>query len=224
MALGSCYTCIKYLMFAFNFLFWLLGCAILGVGIWLRVDPNVSKYVNHAEEINVFFTLAYVLMAVGIVIMIIGFLGCCGAIRESQCMLGAFFILLFVIFAILLGFGIWAVVEKDVLKDQVGDMLDRAVKDYNNEDGKSREFIDMVQSTFHCCGARLGGRDFEDTNNVPDTCEARYNATPCEDKFFDWIAEHLIIVAGVAIAIAIVLILGMIFSMVLCCALRDQVA
>ena len=67
----------------------LLGCAILGVGIWLRVDPNVAKYVNHAEEINVFYTLAYVLMAIGIVIMVIGFLGCCGAIRESQCMLGA---------------------------------------------------------------------------------------------------------------------------------------
>lgn len=59
------------------------------MGIWLRVDPNVAKYVNQAEEINVFFTLAYILMAIGIIIMVIGFLGCCGAIRESQCMLGA---------------------------------------------------------------------------------------------------------------------------------------
>ncbi|PVD34144.1 hypothetical protein C0Q70_05407 [Pomacea canaliculata] len=98
----------------------LLGCAILGVGIWLRVDPNVAKYVNQAEEINVFFTLAYILMAIGIIIMVIGFLGCCGAIRESQCMLGAFFLLLFIIFAILLGAGIWAVVEKDTMNTLLG--------------------------------------------------------------------------------------------------------
>lgn len=222
MALGSCYTCIKYLMFAFNFLFWLLGCAILGVGIWLRVDPNVSKYVNQAEEMNVFYTLAYVLMTIGVVIMVIGFMGCCGAIRESQCMLGAFFLLLFIIFAILLGFGIWAVVEKDTLKDQVGNMLDRAVSRFH-DDPKAAEFMDVIQNTFYCCGSREGSQDYGQPEKVPPSCVAEYRSQPCDRKFFDWIAEHLIIVAGVAIAIAIVLILGMIFSMALCCALRDQV-
>lgn len=222
MALGSCYSCIKYLMFAFNFLFWLLGCAILGVGIWLRVDPNVAKYVDHAEEINIFYTLAYVLMAIGIIIMIIGFLGCCGAIRESQCMLGAFFILLFIIFAILLGFGIWAAVEKDELKDEVTKMVRDAVKNYHERE-TSRKFMDTVQGAFHCCGADKAAMDYKEQLNVPDSCQADYRDKPCDKEFFEWIAEHLVIVAGIAIAIAIVLILGMIFSMALCCALRDTV-
>ncbi|XP_025086668.1 CD9 antigen-like [Pomacea canaliculata] len=212
MALGSCYACIKYLMFAFNLLFWLLGCAILGVGIWLRVDPNVAKYVNQAEEINVFFTLAYILMAIGIIIMVIGFLGCCGAIRESQCMLGAFFLLLFIIFAILLGAGIWAVVEKDTV-----------IRDYETNE-QSASFMDGIQQTFDCCGSKIGAKDYDRYDSVPKSCIAENYDKPCEKEFFNWIAEHLIVVAGVAIAIAIVLILGMIFSMVLCCAIRYTVA
>lgn len=30
----------------------------------------------------------YILIAAGALIMVVGFLGCCGAIRESPCMLG----------------------------------------------------------------------------------------------------------------------------------------
>lgn len=30
----------------------------------------------------------YILIVAGALMMVVGFLGCCGAIRESQCMLG----------------------------------------------------------------------------------------------------------------------------------------
>ena len=32
--------------------------------------------------------VAYILIGVGVFIFIVGFFGCCGAIRESKCMLG----------------------------------------------------------------------------------------------------------------------------------------
>ncbi|KAK6191494.1 hypothetical protein SNE40_003168 [Patella caerulea] len=221
MALGSCHTCIKYLMFAFNFLFWLLGCAILGVGIWLRVDQNVGKYVNQSDEINLFYTLAYVLIAVGIIIMIIGFLGCCGAIRESQCMLGMFFVCLFIIFAILLGAGIFAVVAKDNFKDVTGKMLEDAVNGYYTDNtGQSKTFMDTVQTNLECCGSYSGATDYALTGDIPESCSGHL-AIPCSGKFNEFMSSNLMIVAGVAIGIAVVLILGMIFSMVLCCAIRD---
>ena len=69
------------------FIFQLLGCAILGVGIWVRVDPNFEEYVKGSDTFNYLYVGAYILIVVGLVIMVIGFLGCCGAIRESQCML-----------------------------------------------------------------------------------------------------------------------------------------
>ncbi|CAI9723428.1 CD9 antigen-like isoform X2 [Octopus vulgaris] len=110
MGLGGCYTCIKYLMFAFNFIFWLLGCAILGVGIWIRIDPTFQMYID--DNFNLPYLGAYILIGVGVLMMIIGFIGCCGAIRKSQCLLASFFICLFIIFAILLGAGIFAIISK----------------------------------------------------------------------------------------------------------------
>ena len=67
--------------------FQLLGCAILGVGIWVRVDPNFKQYVDNSESFNYLYACAYILIVVGVIVMVVGFLGCCGAIRESQCML-----------------------------------------------------------------------------------------------------------------------------------------
>lgn len=229
---GSCYTCIKYLMFAFNFLFWLLGCAILGVGIWILVDENFDKYVDGADEFKMLHTGAYILIAVGVIIMVIGFLGCCGAIKESQCMLGLFFAFLFLIFAILLGAGIWAIVAKDSMQEMVNSVLLRESKRCCDlgDDGRTRarNFMDLVQRKFECCGA-TGIIDYGISTAgcltekyVP--CDGVHTTTGCTQKLFDFFANSLLIIAGVAIGIAVILILGMIFSMVLCCAIRDTTA
>ncbi|KAL4224917.1 Tetraspanin-8 [Mactra antiquata] len=218
MALGSCYTCIRYLMFAFNFLFWLLGCAIMGVGIWIRVDTNFGKYVNSSNHFDLLYTGAYIFIVVGALIMVVGFLGCCGAIKENQCMLGVFFALLFIIFAILLGAGIWAVVAKDEVKKVVDDALNEGLSTYFTDD-PDREFMDMVQDDFKCCGLRSGADFDPDKVNRVEAC-TRYTEQ-CSDKLYNFVKENLVIVAGVAIGIAVILILGMIFSMILCCALRD---
>lgn len=221
--MGSCYTCIRYLMFAFNFLFWLLGCAILGVGIWVRVDEDFAKYVNNSSHFGLLYTGAYIFIVVGILIMMVGFLGCCGAIRENQCMLGVFFALLFIIFIILLGSGIWAVVATDSVKTKVDMALEEGVKGYFDTEKQSlREFMDLVQNDFKCCGATKGIDDYpsEKQTLVPSCAEGAFE-TPCNKRFFVFVKDNLVIIAGVAIGIAVILILGMIFAMILCCALRD---
>lgn len=207
-------------MFAFNFLFWLLGCAILGIGIWIRVDENFSKYVNNSDQFGMLYTGAYIFIAVGVVIMVVGFLGCCGAIRENQCMLGVFFALLFIIFVVLLGAGIWAVVAKEQVKDVVNKALEDGVKHYFSEKSAQREFMDMVQNDFECCGATMGAFDYGTRVTEVEACSKFIK--PCNTKLFDFVKDNLVIIAGVSIGIAVILILGMIFSMVLCCALRDQ--
>ncbi|XP_071099933.1 CD9 antigen-like isoform X2 [Haliotis cracherodii] len=220
MGLGSCYTCIKYLMFAFNFLFWLLGMAILAIGIWVRVDPNFSQYMDQTVSSNPTYVAAYLFIAVGCVVVVIGFFGCCGAIRESQCLLGLFFISLFIIFCVLLGAGIYCVVQKDSIKDLVGDFLQKSVDDYR-ERQQAKEAMDNIQKNLECCGAKTGSEDYPIATGVPETCKPVNYKRPCAEKLFKTLSSHLIIVAGVAIGIALIMILGMIFSMVLCCAIRD---
>jgi len=70
----------------------LAGGVILGVALWLRHDPQTTNllYLELGDRPapNTFYVGIYILIAVGAVMMFVGFLGCYGAIQESQCLLG----------------------------------------------------------------------------------------------------------------------------------------
>lgn len=70
----------------------LAGAAVLGVGIWVKVDSAsffslLDKIPGATEELNQVLNVGYLLIAVGGVLLVLGFLGCCGAMKESKCML-----------------------------------------------------------------------------------------------------------------------------------------
>lgn len=70
----------------------LAGAVILGVGIWVTVDSSsllgiLDSVKDAPSQLSHLASVGYVLIAVGAFLLIIGFLGCCGAVRESRCML-----------------------------------------------------------------------------------------------------------------------------------------
>ena len=91
----GCLQGVKYLMFAFNLLFWLGGCGVLGVGIWLAATQG-----NFATLSSSFPSLsaANLLIVTGTFVMAIGFVGCIGALKENKCLLLTFFVLLLLVF------------------------------------------------------------------------------------------------------------------------------
>ncbi|NXD66007.1 CD9 protein, partial [Eolophus roseicapillus] len=105
--------CIKYLLFGFNFIFWLAGTAVLAIGLWLRFDSQTKSIFELESNNTTFYTGVYILIGAGALMMLVGFLGCCGALQESQCMLGLFFLFLFVIFALEIAAAIWGFANKD---------------------------------------------------------------------------------------------------------------
>lgn len=90
------------------------GTGVLGIGLWLRLDPKTKSLFEGENSPYVFYTGqwlfmcvlntsvvvlckemkrvcvsgVYILIAAGALMMVVGFLGCCGAIQESSCMLG----------------------------------------------------------------------------------------------------------------------------------------
>ncbi|MGH0173003.1 UNVERIFIED_CONTAM: hypothetical protein FKN15_077553 [Acipenser sinensis] len=62
---------------------------------------------------STFYIGVYILITVGAVMMFVGFLGCYGAIQESQCLLGTFFACLVILFACEVAAGIWGFINKD---------------------------------------------------------------------------------------------------------------
>lgn len=70
----------------------LAGAVILGVGIWVKVDNSsllgiLEKVDGAPPQLSQLANVAYVLIGIGAFLLVIGFLGCCGAIKESRCML-----------------------------------------------------------------------------------------------------------------------------------------
>ena len=68
----------------------LVGAVILGVGIWVLTDARALNLV-HVATVDSTDSLvrgaAVTFVAIGVVVFVTGFLGCCGAVRESAGML-----------------------------------------------------------------------------------------------------------------------------------------
>ncbi|KAF0029754.1 hypothetical protein F2P81_018859 [Scophthalmus maximus] len=100
-------VCLKYLLFVFNFLFWVGGAAVLGVGVWTLVEK--SDYLSLLAS-STFAVSAYILILAGSLVVVTGFLGCCAVIREQRSCLSTYFFCLLFIFLIELVAGVLAYV------------------------------------------------------------------------------------------------------------------
>lgn len=68
----------------------------MAIAIWLRLDNRVQEEIK-VVELQVHIAV-YTMMGIGVVMTVLGFLGCCGAYQESKCLLGTFFACLLIIF------------------------------------------------------------------------------------------------------------------------------
>ncbi|XP_072305951.1 CD9 antigen-like [Eucyclogobius newberryi] len=198
--------CVKYLLFVFNFIFWIMGSFVLAVGLWLRFDPETVSLLNGDGAPDTFFIGVYILIGAGSLVMLVGFFGCCGAIRESQCLLGSFFACLLIIFGAEVAAGVFGFLNKDKIIEDVQSYY----KSTYNENSNGT-LINSYQKILNCCGTKV--------NPCPDPDA---DTKDCETGIKDFFNSKLYIIGYVGIGIAGVMIIGMIFSMVLCCAIRNS--
>jgi len=124
---------IKYMLFATNFLVFIMGCVVLGIGIFAIVNgAALMDLVDEANSaagtdlsLSVFTSAAIILIVVSVFVVIVAFFGCCGAIKESKCMLGTYFTIILVMFIILI---VGAVIGYQASFDEIGDQLDNTMK------------------------------------------------------------------------------------------------
>ncbi|KAK3737422.1 hypothetical protein QZH41_005521 [Actinostola sp. cb2023] len=74
---------IKFFVLFFNFLFFVFGIVLIGVGGYAE-----AKFGSFSNLSNINYTSgARLLIAVGVIIALIAFFGCCGAWKENKCLL-----------------------------------------------------------------------------------------------------------------------------------------
>uniref|UniRef100_A0A098M1A6 Tetraspanin n=1 Tax=Hypsiglena sp. JMG-2014 TaxID=1550645 RepID=A0A098M1A6_9SAUR len=227
MGVEGCTKCIKYLLFVFNFVFWLAGGIILGVGLWIRHDSQTSLILQsslHDQSApNTFYIGIYILIAVGAVMMFVGFLGCYGAIQESQCLLGTFFTCLVILFACEVAAGIWGFVNKDQIAKDLKQFYDQALiqtKDKDeNKAKKAAAVVKTFQETLNCCG-----KDSAVFSLASGECTLAEvtEVKSCYSQIDELFSGKLYLIGIVAIVVAVIMIFEMILSMVLCCGIRNS--
>lgn len=137
---------IKYLLFIFNFLFWVISLVMVAIGVYARI-------MKHAEAALACLAVdpAIMLMVVGILMFIITFCGCVGSLRENICLLQTFCICLTIIFLLQLTAGVLGFIFSDKARNKVTEIINNAVTHYR-DDIDLQNLIDFGQREFGCCG------------------------------------------------------------------------
>ncbi|KAM6946506.1 tetraspanin-2-like [Lycodopsis pacificus] len=206
--------CVKYLLFVFNFIFWLSGLLVLAVGLWLRFDPETVELLTGDDAPDTFFIAVYILLGAGGLMMVVGFFGCFGAVRESQCLLASFFACLLIIFGAEIAAGVFGFINKEQIVEEVQKFYSTSIADVSTPNGTA--IASIYHKTLNCCGGSTS-----DTTNAL-CAEAEEDVQDCLTAITDFFNDKLHIVGFTGIGVAGVMIIGMIFSMVLCCAIRNN--
>ncbi|XP_062973516.1 CD82 antigen [Elgaria multicarinata webbii] len=151
---SGCLKVTKYFLFLFNLLFFILGAVILGFGIWILVDKSSFISVLQASSSSLKVG-AYILIGVGAVTMLMGFLGCVGAVNEIRCLLGLYFTCLLLILIAQIAAGLLIYFQRNALKAEMSGIVGDLIQNYNPYDDNNRTLEtawDYVQTQLSCCG------------------------------------------------------------------------
>ncbi|XP_066589665.1 tetraspanin-18B isoform X2 [Prorops nasuta] len=227
--MDGCGRFMKYSLFFTNFVIFIGGVVVTGLAIWALVDkvPWITELVGN----DLLSGAVYVLLVGGIIVAIIAFFGCIGASREVKCMLLTYFIIVFLLFVTMLIGGILGYVFREKLLNSVEREMSSTMRLYDHR--KSiRDAWDTTQSTLHCCGVN-GWRDWGIHGlRVPPSCcrevqpGQRFNCNSgldtvnpsnaylngCLNGTQSYMQKHAAILGGAGIAVAILMLFGMIFS------------
>uniref|UniRef100_UPI00398E7756 tetraspanin-11 n=1 Tax=Pristiophorus japonicus TaxID=55135 RepID=UPI00398E7756 len=237
----DCLTiCLKYLLFVFNFFFWVAGAGVMAIGTWTLNERR--NYLSLLPS-STFAVSAYILVFAGSIVMVTGFLGCCAVVREQKAGLVAYFSLLLLIFLMELVAGVLACVYYHRLSDELKQHLNKTMTDNYAQPGKERitDSINRLQQDFKCCGSN-NSADWQYSayilspvsadRLVPDSCcktvtegcgqrDHPSNVYKVEGGCItileQVLEDHLLIIGAVGIGVAGLQVCGMILT---CCLYR----
>ncbi|XP_071830938.1 tetraspanin-4-like isoform X2 [Apostichopus japonicus] len=219
---------IKYLLFLFTFLFVITGIILLSLGIALHTNEHA-----YAELLPSFpfLNVGNLLIVVGVLVFIVSFAGCFGAMRESRCLLSVFIISLVVIFILEMLVGALGYANRNKVKSFVTNDLKHGLDQYEENESYKAAW-DEIQSKLMCCGVEKPDDWYLNStfteNSVPDSCclEMKVGCgrdgsgtftTGCKEAMTTTLEANLSGVAAGGIIIALFEIVGFTFGIVLCC-------
>ncbi|XP_077576808.1 CD63 antigen [Stigmatopora nigra] len=231
MSLEGGMKCVKFLLFFFNFIFWLCGLALIVVGVLAQVSLHQTIKMKDLSASGA----PIVIIGVGVLIFFISFFGCCGAWKENYCMVTLFSILLSLVILVQIAAAIAGYVFRNKVSAMVHDSLSDMISLYGNSSAEFKSSVDALQEQLKCCGVN-GSSDWGDFRpdgiSVPDSCclnvslncgvramadAAKVNQRGCGPVLEELLKKNILWVIVAALVLAFVEILGVVFA---CCLMR----
>uniref|UniRef100_A0A8C6ZTB0 Tetraspanin n=1 Tax=Nothoprocta perdicaria TaxID=30464 RepID=A0A8C6ZTB0_NOTPE len=218
------FTFIKVMMILFNLAIFLGGATLLGVGIWVVVDGESFFKIFGAISTSVLqvVNVSYFLIVIGAILLIIGFLGCCGAQKESKCLLMTFFTVVLIIFIAEIAAAVVALVYTGLVSAMfeswaglIGDLWDLHCCGLNNYTDLSESPWVVQRKSYPapcCSGKQPCSESLAHLSDVPG----------CFDQLLTEIRKNSGVVGGVAAGIAALEIASMVVAMYLYCRLDEK--
>ncbi|NXF08829.1 TSN1 protein, partial [Smithornis capensis] len=160
----GCFTFIKVMMILFNLAIFLSGGTLLGVGIWVKVDGQsfVNIFGTLSSSILQVVNVSYVLIVIGSILLVIGFLGCYGAQKESKCLLMMFFSVVLIIFIAEVAVAVVALVYTSLAESLLTAVVTPILKEKYGVDKIFTHIWNATMTEVHCCGLN-NYTDFNDS-------------------------------------------------------------
>ncbi|XP_062979136.1 tetraspanin-1-like [Elgaria multicarinata webbii] len=232
-----CFSFLKIMMFVFNGVIFLGGLALLGIGIWVKVDSGsfVKLLGAAAPQLMQLVNVGYLCMAVGAFLLLMGFMGCCGAMKESKCLLLVFFAVTLILFIAEVAGAVVVLAFCSVANIFVEYLKNWATKTLREDYGRQEDITavwDTTMKELKCCGFNNYG-DFNSSyfyqihekypsfccldNNKCQESAIDHSKQGCLREFEVFLSNKGKIVAGMALGIAALELAAMTVSLILYC-------
>ena len=121
------------------------GLGVMAIGLWLLFDQQLYLQSIGAEQTD-YIVGTYVVLGVGMVMTLVGFLGCCGSWKESPWMLGTFFVFLILILVGEVAIGVLVYFRAAPYEDFVRNFVETTVvKKYHSNSTAVTQSFDLLQ-------------------------------------------------------------------------------
>ncbi|XP_020647352.2 tetraspanin-16 isoform X1 [Pogona vitticeps] len=231
----SCFSFLKLMMFIFNGVVFLSGLALLGIGIWVKVDSTsfVKILGAAAPHLVQLINVGYLCIALGTFLLLMGFMGCWGAMKESKCLLLMFFVVTMILFVAEVAGAVVVLAFSSVADIFVEHMKNWAKKTLEKDYGKQEDITaiwDTTMKELKCCGFH----NYTDFNNsyfyqtytkYPSVCckqnqecqesEIDNDKKGCFQEFNVFLSKNGKIVGGVALGVGGLELAAMAVSLIL---------
>jgi CD63 antigen len=174
---------VKFIIFFFNFVFVVGGIALIALGAMFY--SGYKDYEAVLPDLGPYGYPPILMMVIGAVVFLIAFMGCCGTLRESKCMMLTYATFLLILLVAQIALVVVLVTKKDEALKFFKDEMHESLKKYN-EVSEVKEGWDFMQSNLQCCGVEgpLDWGTLKLTESVPKSCCKDQNNCPSSYGIF----------------------------------------